>query len=825
MTFPRPRSLWEDIRYSERALRSSPAFSVTVLLAVALSIGPVTAILSVGNWLLWRPHPGVADARSLAVVWFGRWRQSGASVSFSPSGVSYDNLAHIRSRARSITGIAGVQESSASVSVAGALPREAGTAVVTADFFDVLGVRIGPGRSFTPGEDRGPSGSPVVVVSHALARSAFGSAEDAIGEPITLNSRPFTIIGVAPPSFDGISNTGGIEAWLTGATWSYLNHVEESRDYPFYGFVVRAAPGRSFAEIEGELTVLERQLSDVGSGEAKEVAPRVFPGLGLPPMMRAGTARVVRTMLAVGAVLLLLGCANVANLLMFRVARREHEIAIRQALGASRSRLMRLQMMESWLLSVAGAALGLALAGYLKDVIEGLLFPRPPGFGAAVPMDMRVLGLTVAVAVATGTLAALAPGWLVTRTRGLSTLGRGTATWSRAPKLRGSLGVLQLALSLTLLVGALLLVATLRNLHAVDLGMDPHGVSVVDFTLDQHGYDSRRALAYHREVLPALQAIGDFQSVSVSTRAPFGSRSSVGVIPPSGDPDAPINVTGNGVSDGYFRLLSIPIVRGRAFTFEEALATGEPGPAIVSERLARQLFHTVDVVGRTVRLARIAARPERELRIVGVARDSGWRSIVGEPDPTLYLPFAQFRSAGTNGVYMIRSTLPVHRVGEIANSIAARTASAIPLSAARPLSAGIDRELRQQRVFAWMLSLLAALGFTLAAIGLYGLIAQSTIERRREFGIRLALGAAGWNILGLVTRHALAVSSLGLFVGLPLSYFGTLVIRSLLFGVSPLDPGAYATAIATLLLVVALACIGPALRALRVQAVEVLRAE
>ena len=192
-------------------------------------------------------------------------------------------------------------------------------------------------------------------------------------------------------------------------------------------------------------------------------------------------------------------------------------------------------------------------------------------------MDMRVLGLTVAVALTTGTLAALAPGWLVTRTRGLSALGRATVTWSRAPKLRGSLAVLQLALSLTLLIGALLLVSTLRNLRAVDLGFDPDRVSVVTFSLDEHGYDSRRALAYHRDVLPALQATGEFETVSLSARAPFGPSSRVSVIPPGGDPETPLSVAANGVSDSYFRLLSIPIVRGRAFTPSEALRPARTG--------------------------------------------------------------------------------------------------------------------------------------------------------------------------------------------------------------------------------------------------------
>jgi len=826
-------TLWQDIRYSARTLRRSPGFSVTVLMAVALSIGPVTAILSVGNWLLWRPHPGVTDARSLAVVWFGQWRQTGASVGFSPAGVSYENLADIRSRARSLTGIAGVIPTSPSLSVSGGLARQIEAELVTADFFRVLGVGIGAGRSFTPDEDSGPFGSPVVVISHGLAHSAFGSAQDALGKSIALNSRPFSVIGVAPRAFGGTSNTGRIEAWLTGATWPYLSHVKEPRvmsrqDGFFYGFVVRAAPGRTFDEVEGELKLLAGQLADAHPAENKNflgVAPRVFPGLGLMPMTRARTRTMVTIMLAVGAVLLLLGCANVANLLIFRAARREPEIAIRKALGASRSRLMQLHMMESWLLSAAGAVVGLALAVYLKQLIEQLLFPRPPGMSFTVPMDMRVLGLTLAVALATGTLAALAPGWLVTRTRGLAALARATGTWSRAPKLRSSLAVLQLALSLTLLVSALLLVVTLRNLRAVDLGFDPHRVSVMTFSLDEHGYDSPRALAYHREVLPALQTIGEFETVSLAARAPLGSSSSVRVIPPGGDPDAPLSVRANGVGESYFRLLSIPIVRGRGFTFEESLAAAEIGPLIVNERLALQLFRTVDIVGRTVRLAGTAGGPERELTVVGVARDSRWRSIAGEPDPFLYQPFGQFRLRGASGVYMIKSALPARRAGEIANAIAARTARAIPLSAAQPLTTGVDRELSEQRVFAWMLSLLAVLGFALAALGLYGLIAQTTIERRREFGIRLALGAARRDIVRLVARHAVVVSSLGVLVGLSLSYFGTRVIRSLLFGVSPVDPAVYVAAVATLTLVVALACIAPALRALRVQPVEILRTD
>jgi hypothetical protein len=297
------------------------------------------------------------------------------------------------------------------------------------------------------------------------------------------------------------------------------------------------------------------------------------------------------------------------------------------------------------------------------------------------------------------------------------------------------------------------------------------------------------------------------------------------IVPPDGDPGKPLSVRSNGVSEHYFRLLSIAIVRGRAFTADEAAGAGDGTPLIVNETLARRLFKSVDVVRRTVRLARTAANPEQDLVIVGVTRDSRWRSIAGEQDPFPYRPFGHFPYGIRRGVYMLKSNLPSVRAGEIANALAARTASAVPLSMPRPLSTGIDRELSEQRLFAWMLSVLAALGFVLAALGLDGLIAQATTERRREFGIRLALGAARRDIARLVVRFAMVVSSVGIVIGLSLSLYGTRVIQSMLFGISPLDPVIYVAAIFTLTAVVALACAWPAWQAMRVPAVEVLSAD
>ncbi|HUE85902.1 MAG TPA: ADOP family duplicated permease [Vicinamibacterales bacterium] len=830
---PRLATLWEDLRYTARSLRRSPGFSFTVIVAIALSIGPITAIVSVGNWLLWRPPPGVSKSGELGLVWFGRWNPRGG---LSVSGVSSHNLADISARGRSFTAIAGVLESTTSLSVADGLPELIGMANVTVSFFDTLGVRLRAGRTFRPDEDRGPFGAPVAVIGETLARTTFGSPEQAIGKPLTINSRPFTVIGVAPAVFEGISHEGGIELWLTVATIPHIHHDKQGwpdrrGDGFMYQFVVRAAPGATFAEIETELNMLALQLAGEYPQENSAfevVKARAYPGLGLPPLTRPRTRTMVNTMLAVGALLLLLGCANVANLLVFRTSRRAHEIAVRKALGASRARLMQLQLLESWLLAVIGAAAGLVLALFLKQLMQQLLFPRPPGLTFNVPIDMRVLGLTLLAALGTGTISAIAPAWLAARGQVAPSLVRGTRTLTRSPKLRTSLAVLQLALSLTLLVGALLLVTTLRNLRGIGLGFDPAGVTVVGVDLGQHGYDNARSTGYHREVLAALEANREFQAVTLAARAPFGSSSSIEILPPDEDSSRPLRVRANGVTQNYFRVVATPIVRGRPFSADEALGSdgAEPTPVIVNETLAIRLFGTIDVIGRNLTFAKTFRRPPRELPIVGVAKDSrGWYDRIGAPEPFLYQPLGRYQYSATRAEYLIKSDLPVRRVGETAAAIAARTDGAVPLMAAHALTDSIDRSLSEERLFAWMLSLLAGLGFVLASLGVYGLVAQTTTERRREFGIRIAIGAGRRDIVRLVARYALVVSSIGVALGLGLAFYATRLVQSMLFGVTRFEPMVYAAAVVTLVAVVAFACIPPALRAIRVQPVEVLRAE
>jgi len=826
-------ALFQDFRFAGRTLRKNPGFTWTVVVALALSIGPTTAIISFGNWLLWRPIPGVTTDR-IAQVWFGRWSEGGG---VSPSGVSYANMADIAARSKTMMGWAGVQESAESLSVQGALPRIAGVGYVTSGFFDVLGVRMTAGRGFLSDEDLPPLVSPVAVISDGLARAAFGSPGNAIGRQLVINSRPFTVIGVTPAGFAGITTTSRVEIWISGATLPYLRHLQpgarpDSRgDGVFYSFVARVSPPYGFRELESELGVLTRGLAEVypkENSKFKTVTPRVFPGLGLYVLMRARMGTMINMLLAIGGILLLLSCANVSNLLVLRATRREHEIALRKTFGAGRFRLVQLQLAESWLLAICGAALGILLALILARLLQELLFPMPPGTSVSLPIDWRVLGATLGIASATGGIAGTAPAWFAARGRLAGMLGRsGMRSSAHAPRLRSLLAMFQLALSLTLLIGAVMLVSTLRNLRSVDLGFDAANVTTLNVDLASHGYDINRALIYLRELHSALEAGGGFQEVTIAQLSPFGSGSSFRILPPGADPKNTMSVRFNGVTHTFFRALSVPLVRGRPFTAEESFTSGAPPavPIIINEILARRLFGTIDVWGRTIRKAAALGSPERELVVVGVARDSRWNNVTGQPDPFLYMPLGQNDFPATRAAIMIRSVQPAAKVAEAVRSAAARIDASVPLSGGQPLTASIDRSLREQRLFAWTLSLLGGLGFLLAAVGLYGLVSQIAVERSREFGIRLALGARRLDIVRLVFRSSLVIAAGGTATGLALAFFGSRAIKSMLFGVTNTEPWIYASAVVTLGFIVVLACVAPAFRATRVQPVEILRSE
>jgi putative ABC transport system permease protein len=826
-------ALWRDVRTAGRALRQQPVFTFTVIAALALSIGPTTAVVSFGNWLFWRPLPGVPRSADLAVVSFAQVSGEQANV----MSISYPNLEDIRQAMKTSDGLAGAQEGpQANLVAASDLPRIVQMGYVTANFFNVLGVRTVAGRAFVPEDDRWPT-EPVAIVGHALAIRLFGSPEDAIDKHLTLNQHDYRVIGVAPPGFVGTSTPGLIEVWIPGATWGYLFGRPDNQTYLTRGeglfttFIARRAPEATFPQLEAEFSGLARGLSDAHPEDNRKfakVTARVYPGLGPDPPSRPRLRSMFNILLTIGGVLLVLGCANVANMLVARSIRREQETAVRKALGASAWRLVQLQLVESWMLSALGAAVGVAIAAVLKQIIQELVFPGASGYVEPVPIDYRVLAATSGAALAVGTLAGVAPAWMATRARGASLASSGgSRTSTRAPKLRSGLAIVQLALSLALLVDALLLITTLHNLRAVDLGFDPGNLSTYRVNYQGQGYDVARALVFDRALMTSLAANRSLGVFALADRAPFDSRTLLRIQPPSAAPNELLQVDMNAVSDSYFDVLGTRIIRGRPFTPDETYATQPANsmPVILNEGLARKLFGDADAINQILRYPGGGNRPASDLLVVGVVEDVRWNSFTGEPNLLLYQPIGRTDFVRVRATVIARSTKPLSEVTAAVRSAAAQLDRTLPFSLGQLVSTSMDRRLQQQRLFATMLSWTGVLAFVLAAVGLHGLVAQTAAERRREFGIRLAIGATRGDIARLVARYALVIGVIGTGVGLIVSRFGVKLVTSLLFGVTALDPVVHTLAIVSLVLVVLLACAWPALRATRVQPVEVLRAE
>ncbi len=830
--------LWQDVRLALRSLLRRPWFSMSVLATLALTIGPTSAIVSVGNWLLWTPSPAVTEPGRLVVIWNGTWRDSGG---MSPSAVSYANLDDLRAASHTLSGLAGWQEGGASLAIPGSTPRQAQAGFVTANFFDVLGVRLAAGRGFTSEEDAPPFGQPVTVISHGLATQAFGTPEQALDQTIHVSGRPLRIVGVVPRSFAGASPTSQVDVWYPGGAYAYVNHYTEEQSQRFsdrssglfYMFIGRLAAGRIPLEAQAELDTLmpllaERHPSD--NAKFKTVRARVFPGLGPSELQRAGLQRQMQGLLMVAGVLLLLGCANVSNLLLSEGVRARPERAVRMALGASRGRLIRQLLTESVTLAVLGALAGIGLAFWLKGAIQTWWLPGIDVMASApaVPIDRLVLGVTVVVAVTCGILAGLAPAWFGARISlqgGLAlSSGRGTIGSHR---MRTGLAALQLALSLALVTGAGLLVTTVRNVGQIDPGFEPDGVVLQHVGVRGHGYTPPRAMTYSRQLAERLRADAGVELLSIATGYPLGYSRIERVQSPRESQDDTTDVRRVATDAAFVDVLGLQLRFGRYFhadeTFGDALASG--GPVVVSESLARSFFGRDNAVGERITVPRTLGNPTREFIIVGVMRETAVWSLTEVGEPLIYYPITQDDFGTLWSVILAKSRVTTTHFGEVAAHAALELDPTLPLDRAWALTSWIDRDLASTHMFARVLSLLGGVAMVLAAVGLFGLLAQAVGERRREFGVRMAIGASARRIAALVLRQAAWTCVWGITAGLGLSYWGAGLIASYLWGVSPFDPRVYALTITLLLVVVALAAARPVWSATRVNPIDALRSE
>lgn len=769
--------LAQDLRYAIRGLLRSPGFTAAAVLTLALGIGAATAGFSLLNWLLLRPVPGVRGGASLAEVWFGVHRaDGGVRVSF----VSYDQHAAIVRGVPALSGLAGRQRLSVSLGAAAAAPRLVAVEFVMPSYFEVLGVLPQLGRGLVLDDDASPDGVRVAVISDRLWRGWFGRRPDVLGRLVRVNALSFTVIGVAPPGFHGTERLGDADLWLPGRTYADVSHLPPASKAQsaaaggpgYYEFVARLRPGSDFAQADAQLQAAVRraaQLSPQWTEKFEGVTARVFPGVGLFALGRDQVVRPLRLVMGiVGIVVLVLviACANVANLLLVRGAGRRGATAVRIALGASPLRLARLHLAESLVLSALGAAAGIVLALWLTGLFEGTQLQQI-GEIRDVGLDWRVAAFAVAAALTAAGLVALAPAFGAAGTHVSATLKDSAATQVARAPLRGGLAVLQLSASLTLVVGALLFGRTLGNLTAVELGFEPTGVVSFNVEPSSVGYDSARARAYYRELLARVEAVPGVEHATLAENVPFVCCSQILRVGRAGAESATqVEVLANAVGPGYFEVLGIPLLLGRGFVRSETLPDSAPEfpPTVLSLGLARRLFGAADPLGKFVELPQYRA-PSLRLQVIGVAGDSRWDDLEREVPLFMYLPQG-YQGPVDRAALLVRSRAPVADLSAAITRAARSLDANLPLSEPTPILVGISRQLSPRRLLLKLLGALAAVTVLLAGVGLYGLVSYGVTLRTREFGIRLALGAERRGILATAMRGGLRLAVVGVVLGL-----------------------------------------------------------
>jgi predicted permease len=813
--------LLRDLRYAWRMLLASPAFTLVAVLSLALGIGANVTIFTLVNAVFLQPLP-VARPAELVSIYTTQPEYPGFIES------SHLNLVDLEEDRKTFSGVAAFMPITVTLrGLRGEEPPEriAGD-LVSADYFDVLGVRPALGRTFLPAEEK-PGAEPVVVLSHGFWRRRFGGDESLVGKSLTLNGQKFTVVGVAQEGFRGTSVLAVRDLWVPlGVRRAVVPPPVvdwfDGRVGLMLNAVGRLRPGVSFAQAEAATRTMARRLEQEypEANEGRSFALVPFVKATISPNGRRVVVLVSAFLMTMVALVLALACANVANLLLFRALGRRREIAARLALGAGRGRVVRQLLTESLLLAFLGGAAGLLLAVWGRSVAWAL---RPPTMPDVLDLsfDLRVLGFALGITVLTGVLFGLAPALQTSRPDVVTALkDAAAATPGRRRSLVLNLLVVgQIALSLVLLIGTGLFVRSFRQAQSLDPGFAAGELLVLSFNLGSEGYDEPRALGFLRQTLEEVSALPGVRSVALASNRPFGIGlgGSVYVMGrQSAVPDEGLGVQTDAVSPGYFQAAGIPLLSGR--DFNSADGPDAPLVAIVNETLAERLWPGGDPLGQ--RLGFIGS--EDFVEVVGIARDARYESLAAEPRPYLY--FALPQSYGGETTLYVRTGDPAGVLDSVRRTVQALDPN-LPLVGVRPVSEIVHQLLWAPRTGASLLAFFGLLGLVLAGIGAYGIMSYSVDQRRREIGIRMALGELRRDVMGRVLRRGLALVGLGLALGLAAALATTRLIGRVLYDVSAHDPVTFAVAPLVLAAAALLAMLLPARRATAVDPVAVLRSE
>jgi len=805
---------WKDVRHGLRVLRKSPGFTLVAVIALALGIGANTTIFSAINALLLHPF-SFRDMDQLVVIW-----ESRPKVEVERNAAAFANYLDVKNQSVSFTSVAASTNWWANFTE-GDQPERVEGVNVSAQFFNVLGVNPSAGRTFSPEEEQ-PGRDPVVIISDGLWRRRFGGDAAVLGRSTRINGRNFTVIGVMPPGF-GFPNSA-VEVWAPLITF---DENVTNRDSTYLTLIARLKPNMSVAEAQRELDVLASRL---GEQYPETNANRTFLVENMLGFYVRGSRPYLLMMFGGVLFVLFIACANVANLQLMRAASRQKEMAVRLALGANRWRLAQQLLTESLLLAIAGGALGLLLSVWAIDAVAAGI---PANLAKHVSglkdlrIDWQVFSFTLIVSVLTGIGSGLAPALLMTRANLNETLKEGASSTTDVERnrARSLLVIAEVALSLVLLVGSGLMIRSFMRVLDAKAGFNAGSVLTLELSLPYRTYASvEQRAGFFAKLLPRLENIPGVAAAGATNLVPlengddsiYFSIEGQAPFPPGQAPLADNRV----ITPGYLDALEIPLLKGRNFT--ERDSRGTPPVAIISEKLARRFFTDEYPIGKRVRVG------EESCEIVGVVGDVRNKSFMSELNedrlrPALYLPHAQHPYGQM--ALVLRSTADPTSLATAVRKEVQAIEKDQPIFNVRTMLQVRSESMVPQRLSAFMFACFALIALLLTAIGIYAVIAYSVVQRTREIGIRMALGAQSRDVLKLVVGNGMRLALIGVALGLAGALALSRLMTSLLFGITPTDALTFAAVSTGLIAVALLACYVPARRATKVNPLVALRSE